>query len=178
MSHVYVTSDWHIGHTGISTKFRTQFSSDEEHDDYILGTARAVVTKRDVLIVLGDVALTKAALLKIKDMEFPCRMLLVRGNHDGLSTMDYLHVFDEVYGAWKYKKYWLTHIPIHPQELYNGMNIHGHCHRGGPYEVGGDTRYFNAILEFNDYMPVNMQVVGQLIHDRYEAKQLSKEPLT
>lgn len=166
MSHVYVTSDWHIGHTGIHEKFRTQFASVEDHDYYILNRARDRITKRDILVVVGDVTWTADGLQKIKDMEFPCRMIMVAGNHDNLPASDYLQVFEDVRGAWRYKKYWITHVPIHPQELYRGKNIHGHCHRGGPFEVEGDTNYFNAILEFNDYMPINMQEVGQIIADR------------
>ena len=166
MSAVYVTSDWHIDHTGITDKFRTQFPNLATHDEYILSRAREKVTKRDILIVVGDVAMTKNGLNKIRERDFPCKLLLVRGNHDGLSTWDYLSVFDEVYGAWRYKKYWITHIPIHPMELYRGNNIHGHCHRGGPYEVEKDHRYFNAILEFNDYKPVNVQEVNRIMRER------------
>lgn len=170
MSRVWVTSDWHIGHSGISNKFRTQFPSDDAHDDHILGTMRACVTTRDVLIVVGDVTWTKVGLQKIKDTEFPCRMIMIGGNHDTLPMGDYLSVFDKVYGAYRYKKYWITHIPIHPSELRSKLNIHGHCHQGGPYETDKDTRYFNAILEFNDYMPINIQKVGEIINSRYEEK--------
>jgi len=164
MSHVYVTSDWHLGHTGVSDKFRKQFFSDREHDEYIVANAQSTVTKRDVLYILGDVAFNKGKLDMLHEIK--CRKILVRGNHDTLPISDYLEVFDEVYGAYKYKSYWLTHIPIHPMELYRGVNIHGHCHRGGPFEVHGDPYYYNAILEYNNYMPVNMQVVGSLIQDR------------
>ena len=166
MSHVYVTSDWHIGHSGITDKFRTQFPSDDAHDDYILGCARAVVTKRDVLIVIGDATWTETGIRKIADTFFPCKLILVRGNHDTLPINDYLRVFSEVYGAYAYKKYWLTHIPIHPQEMYGRHNIHGHCHRGGPYETLRDTSYFNAILEFNDYLPIRIERVGEIIKER------------
>ena len=75
-------------------------------------------------------------------------------------------MFDEVHGALRYKHYWITHIPIHPMELYRGQNIHGHCHRGGPYEAEGDTNYFNAILEYNNYMPVNIREVGKIMEER------------
>lgn len=170
MSCVYVTSDWHIGHKGITEKFRTQYPTDDAHDYDILKRARDRLTKKDTLVVVGDVTWTKDGLQKIKDAEFPCRMIMVAGNHDTLPTEAYLQVFEQVHGALRYKKYWITHIPVHPQELYKCMNIHGHCHRGGPYEVEGDTRYFNAILEFNDYMPVNMQKVGNIINDRYNNK--------
>ena len=166
MSHVYVTSDWHFGHTGI-TKFRTQFPSTEYMEDYILGRCLDIIRKRDVLYCLGDMAFTRGSLEKIA--ELPCRKILVRGNHDTLTTADYMEVFDEVEGCFRYKKYWFTHIPIHPSELYRGMNVHGHCHRGGPAEHQNceDWRsYYNAILEFNDYGPVNMQVVGTKMAER------------
>lgn len=178
MSAVYVTSDWHIGHTGISQKFRSQFPSDDVHDRYILEQAKHTLTKRDVLYVIGDAFWTTSALEKVAAAKIPCPMYLVRGNHDTLPTTDYLQVFKEVYGAFKYKQYWMTHIPIHPQELYRGMNIHGHCHRGGPYETENDTRYFNAILEFNNYTPINVQRVGEIIQQRYKEKSCAREPRT
>lgn len=170
MSNVYVTSDWHIGHRGISDKFRTRFVNDREHDEYVLNNMLNGLTKRDILYVLGDVAMNKQGLNLIREANFPCEMKLVRGNHDTLKTTEYLSVFTEVLGAFRYKKYWFTHIPIHPSELYRGLNVHGHCHKGGPYEVEGDTRYFNAILEFNNYKPINIQMVGTMIAERYNKK--------
>lgn len=166
MSHVYFTSDWHIGHSGITEKFRTQFPSDDAHDEYILNRMSSTVTKRDVMYVIGDVTWTESGLRKIYDAQFPCKMIMVGGNHDTLPVRDYLRVFDEFYGAVKYKGFWLTHIPIHEQELYRGLNIHGHCHRGGPYELSGDGRYFNAILEFNDYRPVCLADVQKSFVER------------
>ena len=170
MSVVYVTSDWHFGHTGITKYFRKEFPSLEYMEDHILDNIREVVTKRDILYCLGDMAFTKGALDKIGDAGLPCQKILIRGNHDTLPTAEYLRVFNEVEGAYKYKNYWFTHIPIHPMELYRGMNVHGHCHRGGPYEAEGDTRYFNVCGEFTEYKPVNMQVVGQIITERYNNK--------
>ncbi len=170
MSHVYVTSDWHIGHTGIAERFRTCFPTDDVHDHAILRAMKYATTKRDVLYVLGDVTWTARGLQMIKDAGIPCRMIMVRGNHDTLPTTDYLEVFEEVHGALRYKKYWFTHIPIHPMELYRGYNIHGHCHRGGPWEVNAEPEYFNAILEYNNYAPVKMQDVGRIIKDRIDER--------
>jgi calcineurin-like phosphoesterase family protein len=170
MSCVYVTSDWHIGHNGISHKFRTQYPDDSAHDNHILKTAKDMVKKRDVLFVLGDVTWTQSGLELIDSYKFPCKMIMLKGNHDTLPTSDYLAVFDEVEGTYKYKRYWFTHIPIHPQELYRGHNVHGHCHMGGPYvdniQEVHDNRYYNAILEFNDYKPVNMQVIGTILNKK------------
>jgi len=171
MSHVYVTSDWHFGHEGITKHFRSQFPSLAYMEDYLLDNTLATVTKRDILYCLGDMAFTRSSLDKIGNAGIPCRMILVRGNHDTLPTKDYLEVFDEVEGAYRYKKYWFTHIPIHPMELYRGMNIHGHTHRGGPYEATGDPRYFSALPEFTDYLPVNMQIVGTIMAERAQQQQ-------
>jgi len=166
MSHVYVTSDWHIGQTGIAEKFRTNFVSDMAHDHVILGAAKAILTKRDVLFVLGDVTWTTTGLQQIKDTGIPARMIMVRGNHDTLPTRDYLEVFEEIHGAYAYKEFFMTHIPIHRLELYRRSNIHGHCHKGGPYEVNAEKEYFNAILEFNDYIPVRMDQVRKIMEER------------
>lgn len=169
MSHVYVTSDWHIGHKGISEKFRTRYSSDAVHDWDILERAKQTVTKRDVLFVLGDVTWTRSGLELIDSFKFPCKMVMLKGNHDTLPTSDYLAVFDQVEGAFQYKKYWFTHIPIHPSELRSRANVHGHCHAGGPRElqIGEEwNRYYNAILEYNDYAPVNMAEIGNQVRQK------------
>lgn len=168
MSHVYVTSDWHFGHKGI-TRFRTQFPSMEYMEDCILGNCLLTVKKRDVLYCLGDMAFDMRGLEKLH--EIPCRKILVRGNHDTLTTEQYLTVFDEVEGCVKYKNYWLTHIPIHQSELYRGKNIHGHCHRGGPNQTQnseGWENYYNAILEFNDYAPITIQEVGTKLQEQWK----------
>jgi len=170
ISHVYVTSDWHFGHKGI-TRFRTQFNTVEDMENLIMERALEILTKRDVLFCLGDMAFDMRGLEKLHAL--PCRKILIRGNHDNhLTTQQFLSVFTEVEGALAYKKYWFTHIPIHPSEFRNRTgNVHGHCHNGGPFEhqLGEDWhKYFNAILEFNDYRPINMQVVGTIMKQRGE----------
>ena len=171
MSHVYVTSDWHIGHSGIWHKFRTRYASDAEHDYDILGRALGTVTKRDVLFVLGDVTWTQKGLETIDSMKFPCKLIMIGGNHDTLSAADYLSVFDEMYGAYYYKGCWLTHIPIHESELRGKRNVHGHCHAGGPnnHQLGEYWYvYYNAILEYNNYTPTNFQEVLQKLKEQKE----------
>ena len=166
MSTVWLTSDWHFGHTGITDRFRKQFASMEHMEDEILYATLGMVTKRDVLICVGDMAFDKRGLDKLK--ELPCRMILVRGNHDTLKTEDYMEVFDEIHGAYRYKGTFITHIPIHETELYRGENIHGHCHRGGPRELqhGENWRqYYNAIVEYNNYQPVTFDHIKKVFAD-------------
>jgi calcineurin-like phosphoesterase family protein len=169
MSTVYVTSDWHFGHTGITQYFRRQFPTLEAMEDHIFYMAMGTVTKRDVVFMIGDMAFDQRGLDKIK--ELPCRKILIRGNHDTLPMASYMEAFDDVQGALRYKGAFITHIPIHPTELYRGYNVHGHCHRGGPAESqSGDEwwAYYNAIVEFNDYQVVPWSHVAATLKQRRE----------
>jgi calcineurin-like phosphoesterase family protein len=131
VSNVYFISDLHLGHEG-ALKWARDFREGKdihEHDQILMDKINSVVTKRDTLYVLGDVTFRNNHLFYMH--QIPCRMILVRGNHDNLSTKEYLSVFDEVHGLIKYKGFWLSHAPIHPHELRGSKNIHGHVHIHG-----------------------------------------------
>ncbi len=137
---VYFTSDLHLGHKNIH-KFRGGFSSEEEHQTYIIKAWKTTITKRDDVYVLGDACFTMEALDLLRDL--PGTKHLIRGNHDELYTQAYLKVFKNVYGLKKYKEFWLSHAPIHPQELRGRVNLHGHVH----YQTVPDNNYFNCCVE-------------------------------
>jgi calcineurin-like phosphoesterase family protein len=141
------------------------------------------ITKRDIVYVMGDAAFTQGGLDDIGRLAG--RKILVRGNHDLLPTESYLEVFEEVYGLLAYKGLWLSHAPIHPDELYGRTNVHGHCHRGGPtgvYNSWGDNRgftigspatYFNTCAEHlpTPYKPIRMDEMMECIRTRIGAFQ-------
>ena len=177
MSNVYLIGDLHFGHTGIH-RFRTQFPNEAVHRQFIMDTWTETIRKRDVVWVMGDAAFTQEGLDSIYTLAG--RKMLVRGNHDTLPTESYLRVFEEVYGMAAWKGLWLTHAPIHPQELYGRTNVHGHCHGGGPTEVhasGSDHRghptgakatYFNTCAEYlpTPYKPIEYHTMKDLIAQR------------
>lgn len=177
MSRVYFIGDLHFGHTHIH-KFRTQFPSEIVHRAYLMERWIDTVGKRDVVYVLGDAAFTQEGLDDVGLL--PGRKILIRGNHDKLPTESYLSVFAEVEGVVNYKGMWLTHIPIHPSELYGRTNIHGHCHRGGPQDVhvcpstvrghhiGATATYFNTCAEHlpEPYTPIELFEMQEIINDR------------
>ena len=165
MSRVYVTSDWHLGHRGITSRFRTEFPNDAAHDNHIWNMANDTLTKRDVLLCLGDMSFDDTGLEMIGGLICQ-RKILVRGNHDTQNQEMYNKIFDEIHGAYLYKNCFFTHIPIHESELYRGWNVHGHCHRGGPreHQLGNHWRsYYNAILEYNDYQLVPMDHILEVL---------------
>lgn len=145
--------DLHFGHSRIP-KFRTQFATEQEHSDYLCERWRETVTKRDVVYVLGDAAFTREGLARFADL--PGRKILVRGNHDGFKTMEYLPFFEAIEGLFPYKSAWLSHCPIHPAELRGRFNIHGHTHLGGP-----DGQYFNVCAEWISYTPMRFDAIRE-----------------
>lgn len=160
MSKAYFTSDWHLGHKNI-LKYRPQFKSIEEHDNTFITTFNETVSKRDVVYFLGDIIFTDDALEQFKQLRY-CRKVLYLGNHDYLTSSKYTEVFDEIYGIRSFKSYWLSHCPIHPQEMRNRKgNIHGHLHNNYVLNSDGskDIRYYNVSPEKNNFQLVDFETI-------------------
>lgn len=137
---VYFTGCTHLGHRRISS-FR-DVSSTEENTERIVSDWKQMVHKRGVVYVLGDAAFTDEANDLIKTL--PGRKILVKGNHDDLvSTRRQMDVYEEIYGLFKYKKMWLSHAPIHPDELREKPNVHAHVHSA----TVDDPRYLNCCVD-------------------------------
>ncbi len=161
----WVIGDMHFGHKNIC-KFRPKFDSAEEHEEHIIERWNDTVKKGgDRIFVLGDAAFTLEGLTKFKRLTG--HKFLIRGNHDGLATQHYLAFFEEVYGIIAYKNAWLSHAPIHPNELRGRINVHGHVHSATiqlPHSTAfgsvtghgfqNDPRYVNACPEVIGYAPV------------------------
>ena len=71
-------------------------------------------------------------------------------------------MFDDVQGFVKYKDYWLSHCPIHPNELRGKYNLHGHVHN----KTVEDVRYFNCSLENIDYTPISLDQIREILKER------------
>lgn len=140
MANVWFTSDLHFGHKNIQ-KFRLEVTSEEDNRRRIIADWDKLVTKRDDVYVLGDAAFTMDTVDCFNSLAG--RKFLVRGNHDKLDTQVYLKYFKSVEGLYKYKEFWLSHAPIHPNELRGRINLHGHVH----YHDVEDSRYFNMSVE-------------------------------
>lgn len=156
MSRVWFTSDLHLGHKGVS-RFRKEFSSDEEHNEILYDNLATSVGKRDTLFLLGDIAFSREWLYKIDKIACQ-KKTLVLGNHDmqrgyDVSIYDLIDVYDNIQSLMNYKGCWLSHCPMHPEEIRNRkLNIHGHTHY---YNVDyGSTRYYNVCPEHHNWKPV------------------------
>lgn len=154
MGNVWICSDLHIGHKNIAN-FRKEITSEAHNREVIKHFWDKQVTKRDLVWVLGDSAFTEEAIDWIGTLAGEKR--LVRGNHDMCPTTSYLRTFSEVYGLFKYKGMWLSHAPIHPDELRSKNSLHGHTHYHNMKFLGindecqpiyiDDPRYLNCSVE-------------------------------
>lgn len=149
---IYIISDLHFGHKNI-----LNFSGDyrlgttiEEHDEWLVDCWNSIVTKRDVIYCLGDVAWSREALKKCARLNG--NKYLIMGNHDKFRVDEYAEYFQIRPGIYKYKGYWLSHAPIHPDELRGIQNIHGHVH----HKTIEDDRYINACVEAVGGVPMKL----------------------
>ena len=164
---VWFLGDLHAGHKNIH-KYRTQFESEEHHFQVVKENYFKVVRKKDKVFFLGDTAFTKERLLDVA--KWPGTKVALLGNHDlesELTVGDYVNAFDDVQGFVKYKDYWLSHCPIHPNELRGKLNLHGHVHN----KTVEDARYFNCSLENIDYTPISLNQVREILKERNELPQ-------
>ena len=146
---IYVISDLHFGHKNMA--IRRGFETVEEHDQYIIDQWNKVITKRDVVWILGDITMERKQgyelLAQLKGTK-----KVVLGNHDRPQDVpELLKYVNSVCGMVKLKGIFLTHCPVHPSELdYRvSKNIHGHVHENSI----DDPRYVNVSCENVDYTP-------------------------
>ena len=151
-------ADLHMGHKNI-WKYRPVFESTLHNDLYFQYVLEAVCTKRDTMFFLGDIVFNEIYLDFIKSL--PGTKILILGNHctEFVSTKLLCDAFDEVHGLLKYKEYWLSHAPLHPDELRGKRNVHGHVHT----ESVNDAQYLNVSVDssFMNFFPRTLHEIRQ-----------------
>jgi calcineurin-like phosphoesterase family protein len=165
MSIVRFIADLHLSHQNMAT--RRGFSSIEEHDEHIIAKWNSVVSKRDVTYILGDVTMEKSSPYPLLDRLNGIKHIVL-GNHDRRQDTKKLFDYAEsICGMINYKGVFLTHCPMHSDELNYGItkNIHGHIHDKvvmkmlDGWEVP-DERYFCVSCEQVDYLPKSLEDLG------------------
>lgn len=166
MARVFFTSDLHFGHKNLCQGLRGMTA--EESDKLIIDNWNKVVTKRDLVYVLGDITMENQNDIPKYVSQLNGRIVLIGGNHDTKQCCDvYRKLGITVMGCLKYKGFICTHIPVHPYELEQEDrqllrgNIHGHVHRSGTidgmeYEPKTDygPLYYNVNTELHNYTPI------------------------
>jgi len=126
--------------------------------------------KRDLLFVLGDFLFPgdkyDEYIKRIRKLR--CRIKLVMGNHDSMELYQEINQkpqspegsIELQLPLFSYKNMWLSHAPIHPQELRGRKgNVHGHLHRSILDDP--DCRYFDVCPEKHNFEFVNLEDIKE-----------------
>lgn len=174
MPSVFLTSDTHFGHLGVCkfmredgvTKLRP-WDSPEEMDEEMVKRWNDTVRPNDKVYHLGDVVINRKALRILSRLNGD--KVLIKGNHDIFRLEEYTPYFRDIRGSHVMNGLILTHIPVHPDNLYRfGTNIHGHLHSNRIRKIRGvntrngemlysaeiDPRYYSVCVEQTDFRPV------------------------
>lgn len=158
MARLFVCSDPHFHHLNMIKN--RGFETEEEYHDYFVKEWNSVVSKRDVVWILGDITMERNTYSILDRLNGIKKVVL--GNHDIAKrshTEELLKYVNTICSSHKMeiggKKIVLTHIPIHPIEFdYRlDLNIHGHLHK----IVIDDSRYINVCPEQIGYKPVEIE---------------------
>lgn len=158
MSKVFFISDLHLGDNNIlnHAQGHRYGETTDEHDHWLVTQWNSVVTaKKDVVYVLGDVCFDLEKLKLIDQMKG--NKVLLMGNHDRYPLEEYQKYFYKIIFFQKYKGFWLSHCPIHPEELRGKNNIHGHVH----LKTIQDTRYINVCVEALNGTPIEFNKIKE-----------------
>lgn len=176
MSKVYHIGDLHLGHRNI-LKYRKGFSAGctaDDHDHAVVSHILYTISKRDTLILHGDIFFSSDVLKKwASEIAKYCgNVHLVLGNHDfeHMSKQEKLACFGilndlgyNIHGLHKNKMFWWSHAPVHESELRGKFNIHGHVHN----QTIDDWRYVNVSWD-NCYrgQPVDLDMIKEHVNDQ------------
>ncbi len=163
MNRVFVIADLHFGHAKVAES--RGFPSVEAHDAALLDAWRRVVTKRDVVYVLGDVFDESWMQL------LPGTKKLAMGNHDSRPIARYAPHFSQIRACFEFDGCLLTHIPVHPCQFGRyEMNVHGHMHE---HRID-DERYVPVSVEH--CLGLEPQPLRELIQARRDLLREGCEP--
>lgn len=173
MPAVFLTSDTHFGHHGVCkfmqadgvTKLRP-WDNPDDMDEEMVRRWNETVRPNDKVYHLGDVVINRKALSTLSRLNGD--KVLIKGNHDIFRLEEYTPYFRDIRGSHVMNGLILTHIPVHPAQLYRfGCNIHGHMH-SNRVVIGTeiDPRYFSVCVEQTAFRPILFEDVLKRIKEQ------------
>lgn len=171
----WITTDTHFGHRKLE-----EYSGRPSNFEDLIWKGLEKLTTTDCLIHLGDVCIGKDSEWHKKIQTLDCRLILVKGNHDGQSNSWYLeHGWDFVCDSFSMKFGGKNILFSHePQDIGKfDLNIHGHFHNNlhrlleGRYVIDGEEERNKDILcvltpkhkllaiEDTNYQPVKLETL-------------------
>lgn len=146
---IFLITDTHLGHDNMVWLCNRP----ENFTELIIENWKKVVTDRDTVIHLGDVAWNDENLMRL--LNLPGRKLLVRGNHDKRRDIEYLKLgFDFVCENMTFDFDNLRVLFSHKPNYFHtaDINFHGHFH--DLHREDFSKLYLPFSLEHMGYKPI------------------------
>lgn len=171
-NNIFLMSDLHMSHLGVTKFLRDDGSklrpwdNTDDMDEALIENWNKIVKPQDKVYNLGDVVINRKALPKLARLNGT--KILIKGNHDVFRLEEYLPYFKDIRGSSELAGFLLTHIPVHPSQLYRWKgNIHGHLHADvvtqavtdGPWRgirQKIDPRYMCVSMEQINFTPISL----------------------
>lgn len=140
-SHLWLTSDLHLGHDNIIKHSNRPFANADEMDEVLIANWNNLVQPDDDILVLGDFFLGNPIRIPKIMARLNGGVHLLRGNHDkwlrnkgmasyfaSVERLAEIRVFDPETG--KHQPITLCHYALRTwkQSHYGSWNLHGHSH--------------------------------------------------
>lgn len=163
------TADLHLGHANVIDYDNRPFADVKEMDEEIIRRWNKVVSKNDIVWILGDITLSgNKEYIKDKISRLNGRKRLIMGNHDICSDDFYRECGFEYVSKWPiiiHDFFVLSHEPMQ----YMGENcplffIYGHVHNDEKYQTWTEHSACVSITRHN-YVPVEIAAYNKYIED-------------
>lgn len=196
MAKQFYIADWHYDHKNVIHFDNRPFSSIEEMNKELIERWNKVVSKDDVVYVLGDMFWCKASeAIGILD-KLNGKKVLIRGNHDSHDHR-FIEKFDRVYDYLETvdgdRKVVLCHYPIpcFKNHFYGWYHLYGHVHNSfehnmmeknrdlmeSLYEKQCEMYNVGAMMPYMNYTPKTLDEIieGYKFHKEYIAREVDED---
>ena len=152
---LFLISDTHFFHKNIIKYCDRGFSSVEEMNKVMINRWNSKVSKDDIVIHLGDFALTdEKRIIELRN-KLNGNIILIEGNHDWRIKESYGFII--IKGNMQVGNVILSHRPLPLEELPKGfINIFGHIHQR---DVLDNTKQINLSVEKTNYEPIELKKI-------------------
>lgn len=173
---IWVSSDWHIGHSRILEYCSRPFSDVNHMNEALIKNWNECVKPDDTTIVLGDCFMGQIENID-KYMPRLCMgkySILRSGNHDKGKRHKLLEkYFNEIHDEtatiyYNGKAFLITHNPkdVKYLDLANDEYLlYGHVHDNAPTGYDKETRSFHVGVDTNNYRPVDLDEICRQIDE-------------
>ncbi len=163
---VFLTSDLHLGHNNVIKHCNRPFADVDQMNEFLIARYNAVVTQRDDVYILGDVAFCDPTPFVSR---LHGRKHLILGNHDQpklskLSKCPFIWIKDTYELSVNGQKVWLSHYPHRswPSSHRGAWHCYGHSHGGMPPH----GKSLDVGVDCWNYAPVSFDQIAAIMATR------------